>query len=45
MADLAKVTYSLINGLYKLITEFIKLIFDVEHFGERSDLIFPTPDV
>ena len=34
--------YSLVNGLYKIITESIKLI---EQFGASSDLIIPTHDV
>ena len=37
--------YSLVNGLYKITTEFIKLVLDVRQFGASSNLIVPTPDV
>ena len=37
--------YSLVNGLYKIITASIKLILDVEQFGASSDLIVPSRDV
>ena len=36
--------YTLVNGLYKITTESIKLVLDVEQFN-TSDLIIPTPDV
>ena len=34
-----------INGLYKITTETIKLVLDVEQFGVISDLIVFTPNV
>ena len=30
---------SLVNGLYKITTESIELVLDVEQFGMRTDLI------
>ena len=36
---------SLVNGLYKITTETIKLVLDVEQFGMNSNLIVLTPDV
>ena len=36
--------YSLVNGLYKITTESINLILDVEQFGASSDLIVPNRD-
>ena len=38
-------TYSIVNGLYNITTESIKLVLDVEQFGASSDLIVPTYDV
>ena len=32
--NLATLIYSLVNGLYKIITESIKLVLDVEQFGQ-----------
>ena len=40
--NLTAVIYSLVNGLYKITTESIKLILDVEQFGASSDLIVPA---
>ena len=37
--------YSLVNGIYKMTTESIKLVLDMEQFRMGSDLIIPTPDV
>ena len=35
--------YSLVNGLYNITIESIKLILDVEQFGVSNNLIVPTP--
>ena len=35
----------LVNGLYKINAESIRLVLDVEQFGASSDLIVPTPNV
>ena len=40
-----QVTYSLVNSLYKITTESIKLVLDVEQFGAGSTLIVPTYNV
>ena len=37
--------YSLVNDLYKITTESIKLVLDTELSGTSSDLIVPTRDV
>ena len=36
---------SLVNGLYKITTESIKLALDVEQFGTSSDLIISASNV
>ena len=43
--NLTALIYSLVNGLYKITTESIKLILDAEQSGANSDLIVPTRDV
>ena len=40
-----RINISLANGLYKITTESIKLILDVQQFGMSSNLIVLTPDV
>ena len=37
--------YSLVNGLFKISTESLKLVLDAEQSGASSDLIVPTCDV
>ena len=37
--------YSLVNGLYKITTESIKIALHAEQSGAISDLIVPTCDV
>ena len=37
--------YSLVNGLFKISTEPLKLILDAEQSGASSNLIVPTHDV
>ena len=37
--------YSLVNGLFKIITESLKLVLDTEQSGASSDVIVPTRDV
>ena len=44
-SNLTALIYSLVNGLYKITTESIKLILDAEQSGASSDLIIPTCDV
>ena len=39
------VCINLVNSLYKITTECIKLILNIEQFGISSDLIVSTPDV
>ena len=43
--NLITLIYSLVNGLYKITTDSMKLVLDVEQFGASSDLIVPIPDV
>ena len=40
-----RVIYSLVNDLYKITTESIKLVLKVEQFGGSNDLIIPTPNI
>ena len=42
---IALIYYSLVNGLYRITTESIKLVLDAEQSGASSDLIAPTHDV
>ena len=42
--NLTALINSLVNGLYKITTESIKLILDAEQSGASSDLIVPTHD-
>ena len=43
--NLTTLIYSLVNGLFKISTESIKLVLDAEQSGASSDLIIPTRDV
>ena len=43
--NLTKLIHSLVNGLYKITTESIKLVLDPEQFGVSSNLIVTTCDV
>ena len=43
--NLITLIHVLVNGLYKITTESIKLILDVEQFDMSSNLIIPTLDV
>ena len=43
--NLTALIYSLVNGLYKITTEFIKLVLDAEQSSASSDLIVPTRNV
>ena len=43
--NLTALIYSLVNGLFKISTESLKLVLDDEQSGASSDLIVPTRDV
>ena len=43
--NLTTLIYSLVNGLFKISTESLKLVLDAEQYGASSDLIVPTHDV
>ena len=43
--NLTALIYSLVNGLYKITTESIKVVLDAEKSGASSDLIVPIRDV
>ena len=43
--NLTALIYSLVNGLFKITTESLKLVLDAEQSGANSDLIVPTSDV
>ena len=40
--NLTTLIYSLVTGLYNIIIELIKLVFDVEQLGISRDLMIPT---
>ena len=42
--NLTTLIYSLVDGLYKIITESIKLVLDAEQSGTSSNLIAPILD-
>ena len=43
--NLTALLYSLVNGLFKISTESIKLVLDAEQSGVSSNLIIPTHNV